>query len=222
MDWIGSFLGGTRARILRLLRRTSATIADLSKTLGVSGNAVRGHLAALQRDGLVRDAGATPPMGGKPAQLYDLTAEGEEAFPKAYAFVLGELIRELKARDGRDQTIALLQRVGRSAARAGERPADGPLDERVEAAARALRSLGGDVEILRIAGGWKVRGFGCPLSTVAIKQAETCRLAQALVADLTGAKVVECCDRDGDRARCAFEIVEAAAPTDGRSLVEEA
>lgn len=208
MDWIGTFLGGTRARIVGLLRRSRATIADLANDVGVSGNAVRAHLSALQRDGLVRDAGAAPSTGGKPAQVYDLTPEGEEAFPKAYAFVLGELIRELKQRDGREKTIGLLRQVGRSAARQSAGTPEGTLDARVEVAANALRSIGGDVEIVRTESGWKIRGFGCPLSSVVAKQAETCRLAEELVAEITGAPVVECCDRSGSRARCAFEIAQ--------------
>ena len=212
MDWIETFLGGTRARILGLLRQSRATIADLAESLGVSGNAIRAHLAALQRDGLVRDAGAAPSTGGKPAQLYDLTPEGEEAFPKAYAFVLAEVIRELKERDGSEKTIELLRQVGRSAARAGGGTAEGALDARVEVAADALRSIGADVEIVRTEGGWKIRGLGCPLSSVVTKQADTCRLAEELVADITGAPVVECCDRSGARARCAFEISERGQP----------
>jgi predicted ArsR family transcriptional regulator len=211
MDWIGTFLGGTRARILGLLRRSRATIADLAEDVGVSGNAVRAHLAALQRDGLVRDAGAAPSTGGKPAQVYDLTPQGEEAFPKGYAFVLGELIRELKERDGRDETIELLRRVGRSAARQRAGTPEGTLDARVEVAADALRSIGGDVDIVRTDGGWRIRGFGCPLSSVVAKQSETCRLAEELVAGITGAPVVECCDRSGTRARCAFEIADVGS-----------
>jgi predicted ArsR family transcriptional regulator len=206
LDWIGTFLGGTRARILGLLRRSRATIADLARDLGVSGNAVRAHLAALQRDGLVRDAGAAPSTGGKPAQVYDLTSEGEEAFPKAYAFVLGELIRALKERHGRDEAIALLRQVGRTVARQAAVTPQGALDARVAVAADALRSIGGDVEIVRTDGGWRIRGFGCPLSSVVAKQAETCRLAEELVAGITGAPVVECCDRSGSRAPCAFDI----------------
>jgi predicted ArsR family transcriptional regulator len=211
MDWIGTFLGGTRARLLGLLRRSSATIADLAHDLGVSGNAVRAHVAALQRDGLVGDAGAAPSTGGKPAQVYDLTPEGEEAFPKAYALVLGELIRELKERHGREETIELLRQVGRTVARQGAVTPAGTLDARVAVAADALRSIGGDVEIVRTEGGWRIRGFGCPLSSVVTKQAETCRLAEELVAGIVGAPVVECCDRSGSRARCAFEIADGGS-----------
>ena len=206
MDWISTFLGGTRARLLELLRRSASTIADLANEVGVTGNAVRGHMAALQKDGLVREAGTAPSTGGKPAQLYDLTPEGEEIFPKAYAFVLQELVRKLKERDGREATVDLLQAVGRAAAGSTGEGLEDP-GARVAAAADVLRSIGGDVKVSRVEQGWEIRGFGCPLSAVVIREPETCCLARGLVADVTGAEVIEQCDRSGGRARCAFRVL---------------
>jgi len=211
MDWIASFLGGTRARILTLLRRSATTIGDLAQAVGITGNAVRGHVAALQRDGLVRETGTAPSTGGKPAQLYDITPEGEELFPKAYAFVLRELIQVLKDRDGQGATVELLQQVGRRTAESVGRRGD-DADARVAAAADVLRSIGGDVSVRRIEGGWEIRGFGCPLSAVVLREPDACCLAQGLVADVTGAEVVECCDRTGARPRCTFQVREGSAP----------
>lgn len=200
-----TLLGGTRARVLRLLRGSRATIADLARSLGITGNAVRGHVASLQNDGFVADAGTAPSTGGKPAQLFDITPEGEELFPKAYAFVLRELIRTLEERDGNESTVDLLRSVGRRAAgSAGEGVAG--REARVAAAADVLRSLGGEVAVTRVEDGWEIRGVGCPLSAVVVSEPDACALAQGLVADVTGGDVVECCDRSGGRARCGFHV----------------
>lgn len=205
MDWITTFLGGTRARILHLLRRSTSTIGDLSERLDITGNAVRGHVAALQKDGLVREVGAARSTGGKPAQLYDLTAQGEEAFPKAYGFVLTELLRTLTARHGRDATIDIMKEVGRAAAVAA--PGSPPeRAARVAAAADVLRSMGGDVSVSRLDDGWEIRGVGCPLSAVVVEAPVACCLAQELVAHVTGAEVIERCERGGGRARCGFQV----------------
>lgn len=213
MDWIMSFLGDTRARILGLLRRSASTIGDLAEAVGVTGNAVRGHVAALQKDGLVREAGTAPSTGGKPAQLYDLTPTGEEVFPKAYALVLQTLIGKLEERDGRDATVEILREVGRTAAgSAGRGVAD--LASRVAAAADVLRSIGGDVRVTRLDDGWEIRGFGCPLSAVVVNEPDACCLAQGLVSDVTGAEVLERCDRSGGRARCGFMVLESRATAD--------
>lgn len=212
MQWLDTLVGGTRARILRLLRRSRSTIADLAEAVGISGNAVRGHVSSLQADGLVDPAGTAPSTGGKPAHLYDLSRRGEELFPKAYAPVLIELVRTLEERDGREPTLELLRRVGARAARGIELRGDS-VDARVEAAADALRSLGGDVTVARGPGRWEIRGFGCPLAAVVLDEPDTCQLARGLVAHVTGMPVRECCDRSGTRARCAFHVSEGS-PSD--------
>lgn len=205
MDRIARFLGATRARLLELLRRSAAPISDLAGALGITGNAVRGHVAALQRDGLVSEAGMAPSGGGKPAQLYTLTAEGEELFPKAYAVVLTQVIEALRARDGDEATAEFLSRVGRRAF-AGTAAPDEPLADRVARGADALCTLGGDVEIVRTEGGWELRGFGCPLSAVVLREPEACGVAQGILEHVTHARVRECCDRSGERPRCAFRV----------------
>jgi predicted ArsR family transcriptional regulator len=209
VDWVTTLLGGTRARILGLLRRSHATIGELADGVGVTGNAVRGHLAALQKDGLVREVGTARSTGGKPAHLYDLTPEGEELFPKAYAIVLQELIRTLEEREGREAMRETLRAVGRRAARrVGE--GNGSREARVVAAADVLRALGAEVTVARQSHGWEIRGIGCPLSGVVVHEPELCGMVEAMIGDITGAGVSECCDRSEGRARCTFVV--AAEP----------
>jgi len=54
-------------------------------------------------------------------------------------------------------------------------------------------------------GGWRLKGYGCPLSAVTAGRPEVCALAQALVEEITGRPVTECCDR-GARPRCGFQV----------------
>lgn len=202
-NWVKTLIGDTQSRLLGLLRRAPRTITSLAEVLGLTDNAVRTHIAALTRDGIVLDAGIERNTGGKPARLYGLTQEGEELFPKAYAAVLTGVIDELVRKDGRAHAIEVLRAVGkRVAASAG-----GPevAEKSVEAAAAALRGLGGDVDIQRTPEGWRLQGYACPLSAVAAEREEVCALAQALVASITGRAVTECCERAG-RPRCAFLV----------------
>jgi len=197
-------VGETRGRVLLLLRRGQRSIAELGGALGVTDNAVRTHLAALERDGLVEAVGFRRDTGGKPARLYGLTERAEELFPKAYAVVLGAVLEELGSRDGRERVLELLRSVGEKVGSAYADPARG-LEARVEVAAAVLRELGGDVEVERTAEGWRLSGFGCPLSAVVAEHAEVCVLGEALVAEITGRPVREVCERAG-RPRCAFVV----------------
>ncbi len=62
---IGS-LEGTRGRIIDLLRRSDMTANEIAARLGMTHNSVRSHLAALEREGLVRARGFRP-SGRRPA-----------------------------------------------------------------------------------------------------------------------------------------------------------
>lgn len=207
--WFDRWVNSTRGRILSLLRADGATVSDLAVNVGISDNAVRTHLSSLQRDGLVEEAGTVHEGGvGKPAQLFRATAQGEERFPKAYATVLGEVLRVVAEQDGDEGLIALLEEVGRRVGHT-DRPAV-RLEERVEATAELLRGLGGDIEIVtEPTGGWSLEGRGCPLSAVVRDQAAVCGLLEALVAEATGQAVTQCC-RHGGRPRCSFRV-EAVA-----------
>jgi predicted ArsR family transcriptional regulator len=208
-NWFERMADGTRGQLLVLLRRSKRSINDLAGRLGISDNAVRMHVAALQRDGMVESAGAERATGGKPAQLFQITPAAEELFPKAYALVLGEVIRVLEQQQGRDAVVRLLRDVGMRAAASHRDPGLDP-DARVQQAASALRGLGGDVEVERRGPEWVIQGYGCPLSAVASDHAEVCCLAESLVAEITGMPTTEFCAR-GDRPRCAFRISEGTA-----------
>jgi predicted ArsR family transcriptional regulator len=202
-SWLQRLMGETQVEMLRLLRRSRQTITSLADSLRLTDNAVRTHVAALEREGVVEHVGTRRDTGGKPARVYDLTREGEELFPKAYALVLGGLVEEITRSEGEGRAVELLRAVGRRIGQAV--PAGDGTEARTKAAAAALRSLGGDLEVAAADGGWRLQGYGCPLSAVTAGRPELCALAQALVEEITGRPVTECCDREG-RPRCAFQV----------------
>jgi predicted ArsR family transcriptional regulator len=202
-NWLERLFGETQAKLLRMLRRPPQTINGLSAALSLTDNAVRTHIAALGRDGIVTQVGTQRDTGGKPARLYGLTEEGEELFPKAYAVVLGGLVEQIARTDGWEHAVELLRAVGSQAGRGVAGPAG--VEGRVAAAAVALRSLGGDIEVQQKGDGWRLQGYGCPLSAVTAKHPQACELARALVEEITGQRVTECCDRTA-RPRCAFLV----------------
>src|SRR5688500_9150014 len=111
-NWVERLVGETQAKMLQLLRRSRRTINDLSESLGLTDNAVRTHVAALSRDGIIEPVGTQRDTGGKPARLYALTEAGEELFPKAYAMVLAGLVEELARRGGRERADELARAAG--------------------------------------------------------------------------------------------------------------
>ena len=201
--WDDRFFETTKGRILALLRRGGRTVEDLAGALGVSDNAVRPHLSALERDGIVRQRG-TRPTGGKPATVYEVAPEAERLFTKAYIPVLTQLVGVLAERTTPAELEALLREVGRRLA-AAKGPSSGSVRARAEAAATVLTELGGVVDVTDQGGRLALRGYSCPLADAVRAHPATCQAAESLVAEVVGAPVRERCDRSG-RPRCCFEI----------------
>ena len=206
IDWRARLFASTRGRVVQLLRRSAQTVNELAAKLDLTDNAVRLHLSALERDGLVEQQGTKRESAGKPAYVYRTTIAAESLFPKAYDRVLGELLAVLESRHAPEELERLVREVGRRLGAAA--PAEsGDVRARAEHAAAVLTQLGGLAEVQEEAGEVRVQGYSCPLAAVTADHPMTCRLAEALVSELMQTRVVECCDR-GERPRCAFRVHE--------------
>jgi predicted ArsR family transcriptional regulator len=196
---------GTRPRILALLREGSWTVDDLAAHLGLTDNAVRFHLDALEREGVARKEGLRRSGGaGQPATLYSLTTVGEEAFSRAYAPVLIASLAELREQMSGSQLMSFLKRVGRRLATHTSRPG-ASLSSRVSTAAALLNAMGGVTTVEKSGDDFLIVGKACPLSRAVEADHCVCAAVTALVAEVAGAGVTERCDRSG-RPKCCFEI----------------
>ena len=202
--WDSRFFETTKGRILALLRRGSRTVDELAGALGLTDNAVRIHVGALERDGIVRQRGVRP-TGGKPAYAYEVSPEAERLFTKAYIPVLTQLVGVLAERMPPAELEALLREVGKRLG--GNRgPSSGSVRARAEAAATVLTELGGVVDLTETDGRLALRGYSCPLADAVRAHPATCQAAESLIAEIVGAPVRERCDRSG-RPRCCFEVI---------------
>jgi DeoR family suf operon transcriptional repressor len=207
-------LKGTRGRIIDLLRRSDLTANEIAARLELTHNAVRGHLAALRHEGLIREGGSRR-SGTRPAVVYALVPEAEAVFSRAYVPFVAHLVRILQERLDQKELDEVMRMVGRGLASDWPR-VRGDLPQRVEAAAGLLEELGALNKVDRLDSGFVIRGYGCLLSQAVHRRPEICRAMESLLAELVQAPVRECCDRDGERPRCCFEIaVRGGSPGRG-------
>src|SRR5690606_33651742 len=144
------FLQTTRGQLVTLLRRGPQAVDGLAEAVGLTPNAVRAHLTSLERDGLVRPRGVRRGTGaGKPATLYELHPDAEAMLSRAYAPVLTALLEELIESLPAGEVASILDRLGRRLAGNFESATGASHGHRAEAAAAALRALGGVVEVDR-------------------------------------------------------------------------
>ena len=141
----------TRRAIAKLLK-TEGPIdsAQLAQRLGLTAMAVRQHLYALQREGLVASEERPVPIG-RPAKFWRLTREADHLFPEAYAELSVALIDSVKDAFG-DEGLerVLTSRCARQRVDYGKRirPKD-PLERKLNELAKVRTEEGYMAEIRR-------------------------------------------------------------------------
>jgi predicted ArsR family transcriptional regulator len=206
--WEQHFGKSTRGRIVGLLRRGRRSVDELASALGLTDNAVRAHIATLERDGVVAATGERRDgTVGKPATLYGVADAADTLFSSAYAPALSALVAELGTRYP-DQIESMLRGAGRRLAAGPAHGPHGSFAERVQGAAALLTELGADADVVAVTDGYEIQGHGCALAQAVSSRPETCCMVEQLLAEVTGGEVTERCDRGQYPPRCSFVISE--------------
>ena len=204
------FFESTRGRIVLLLRGSERTVDELAKELELTDNAVRAHLLALERDGLVQQSGVIKGFR-KPHFAYILTREADQLFPKSYDSLFNQLLDVLKNRLSARALKEVLYEVGRKVASKQSFEAKKQyqsLDARLNRALKALEELGGAAELIRERGKIVISSNSCPLAAAVVDHPEVCKVAESLVEEIVGMPVREVCNRE-HMPQCRFEVANA-------------
>ena len=208
-------LGERQQQLLVLLLNNKAglTVDGLSAQLQITRNAVRQHLAALERDDLVR-RGETKPSGGRPEQLYLLSDRGAEMFPRRYSWFSELLIEAMAADIGREGVGAKLDQMGRAVGRQLLSSKAPPSDRGalIAALAEIMKELGYAAKVAPSPADDTIEANNCVFHHLAAKFPEVCRFDLGLIGAFTDAKVdhQECMVRGG--RMCRFKLLSKAEP----------
>ncbi len=199
------FFESTRGRIVDLLRGRDRTVEELARQLELTDNAVRAHLATLERDRLVERRGVRQGLR-KPHFTYALTPEAEQLFPKAYHVLLNQLLAVLKRRLAPRELENILREVARSLA-AGHHPSKHreSVKGRAQRVVSTLEALGGAPRLEKENGTLRVLSNSCPFAAAVTKHPEVCQMTEVLLSEITGLEVHQHCLKE-PTPQCAFEI----------------
>ncbi len=209
---LGGFRG-LRAELLIAIKKApqALTARELADRFGVTPNALRRHLDALEADALVRHDREVRGVGA-PVHVYALTAAGEALFPQAYAPVLEAVLDTLREAAGADGVRTAIRRQWAPLVTgAGSRLAELPLEERAQLVAELRSSQGYMAEATPEANGTvTVREHHCAVRDVVARFPEICAAEQELLEELLGVPVVRTQYIPAGCAVC--EYVAAAVP----------
>ncbi|MBC5824187.1 MAG: helix-turn-helix domain-containing protein [Candidatus Eremiobacteraeota bacterium] len=184
-----SFFQSTRGNVVQALyRRGAATATDLALERGLTTNAVRRHLARLERDGLVAQQ---PKRRGstKPSFVYSLTTQGEALFPQRYHLLLNAILDEIGRDSDEGRVTAIFRKIGeRAALKHADRFAGKTAAQRVEALAKLLCEKGVTADTQPAPGGFILREHNCPYKSAVKTHPQVCSMVHALMEQALVAK----------------------------------
>src|SRR3989344_759876 len=189
-------LGRTQQDLLNALLHQAGgmSIDELAEHLAVTRTAIRQHLAALERDGLVL-RGETRPTGRRPEQLYQLTDHAREQFPRQYQLLASALIDEVADIIGPEALATLMRNLGRKLALDREQQV---VDE--TKIVQHMNQAVYEAEVFfRSSGDQEIVAHNCVFHRLPAAHPGVCELDLALIGALGGAEVehTECMVRGG-------------------------
>jgi len=195
--------GPTQRRLLEALlqRPRGLSVGGLTDALGITANAVRQHLTALEGAGFVRHE-AVPAGRGRPQFVYHLSERGREAFPRRYRELAEIVLGELAGHLGESALKGAMRRMGVKAAEAlGGEPASLP------ATAQVMKQLGYEATVRKSPrDGEEIVARNCVFHRLAAQQSAVCQFDLGFLEAATGRKVEhrECMVRGGTCCRFGF------------------
>ncbi|MFD2671777.1 helix-turn-helix transcriptional regulator [Marinicrinis sediminis] len=198
----------TRNQILTLLKMNgSSSIHLLATQLHITEMAVRRHVQALERDGLVESSLVRQAMG-RPSYAYSLSRKADNYFPKSYHKLALDLLEEL-ASDGDDLVQHLFERRQQKLERKHEERMTGKsLHERVQELVE-IQNEGGYMAQLEqdTDQAYVLHEYNCPITQVAEQHEQACHCELELFKTLLQTDEVErteCLSKGG--SRCSYVI----------------
>ena len=197
----------TRGRILALLCSGHRTGSELARALGMSANGVRGHLARLEKEGLVEHRVVRRGVG-KPAHEYLLTADGSMRLSRGYFPLLSALLSVVRRRGGEAEEEAVLRDAGRAVVQ-GRRSSGGSLRSRADAAVDLLAELGGINSVREDVDALSIHGTCCVVRGLVPDHPLVCKAVEGMLSEFMGAPVRAKCETKQVPPICRLVITAA-------------
>lgn len=203
-------LGSRQQELLKLLLKNKGglTLEELSEYLKITRNAVRQHIAALVNNGIVTE-GVTRPSGGRPEQLYVLTDEGKEYFPRNYSWFAQLMVESIAQESG---VAGLRERLGTMGVGVAQQllsqnSALKTREQKVEKLSEVMEELGYNTRSFAVnSDAPAIEADNCIFHNLAMKNPEICQFDLALLSTFTDSTVnhEECMAKGGNVCRFKF------------------
>lgn len=205
-------MSDTRQKLLNelLQHKTGMTVDEFIGATGLSRTAVNQHLAVLERANLISKAAARK-TAGRPVQVYVLTEQGTNQFPKQYSWFSAMLVSTLREEMGPERLDNYMFNLGmKTSAALIPRLVGKTRVERISEIVRIMNEVG--FRAMEIDSGGigklpRVECTNCVYHDLTKDYPEVCRFDIGFLSGLMGTEVEHqtCMQRGSDTCRFRFK-----------------
>jgi DeoR family transcriptional regulator, suf operon transcriptional repressor len=198
---------GLRGELLIELKKAQPlTAKELAERFGVTANALRRHLKALEQGSVVRYRREVRGVGG-PVYAYSLTERGEALFPQEYAPLLTDALEMVRETQGSEGITRLFRRRWAEVAAAEPTLASLPLTERARLLSVLLTEHGYMAEAEAISPTEAtIREYNCAVRAVAERFPEVCAAEVEFLREVLGGDVERRAHIVGGCNACEYRV----------------
>jgi predicted ArsR family transcriptional regulator len=209
--------------VLQLLRRKQAASAEtIAAELNITANAVRQHLANLEREGLVKRESLRHKRG-RPSLLFSLTDRADAFFPKRYGQLATMVLTELQEMAGPDALDDVFRRIAlRHAGAATAQVRTMEMPDRIQWLLNWINRAGTLAEAEECEEGVRITIHNCPFRNTALKFPQVCTITPQLIVEVLGAQVSQSSSIHRKDPHCSFVIVRENLSGPGPGTAEPA
>ncbi len=199
----------TRQQLVKLLRTHGGMTANtLAVELGITSMGVRRHLAALERDALVRVEMQRQKMG-RPSFVYTLTDQAHDLFPKNYHTLANQFLDAMHETNG-DQGVRALFRARMNYLLSQYRPRmeHKNLSERIAELAKIQDEAGYMAVWEKTDEGFLLKEQNCAIYRVACRHQQACQFEIELFRRLLDADITRIEHQIKGERNCTYLVRE--------------
>lgn len=200
----------TREQILNLLKiKNQLTVSAIAQELNITEMAVRRHLNTLERDGIVETTLQRQAMG-RPTNVYQLSHEGQEMFPRDYGNFTVTILKNLEEIDGQEKIEQLFEMRRKQLKERYEKRVSSPnFEDRVYELAKIHHEEGFMTKVEKKEdGSFVFIEYNCPIAEVARHFPSICGTELKLFKEVLQTDNIECkhCLAIGQDNHCYYII----------------
>jgi predicted ArsR family transcriptional regulator len=189
-----SVLKPPKDEILRIIKKQGgATVDDISKSLALAPTSIRQHLAALERDQLIKSV-TIRHGAGRPKILYSLTNLANNLFPKRYDFLLSMILNEIEELDGPEKIDLIFEKISNKVYSLCQYELENKtLEEKVETMTSLVRAWGSMAEYEKLDDKcYVIREYNCDFYNSILKYNLLSKFALKILHRILGNAELDC------------------------------